>query len=377
LSRFLYFSDIINKKGKIVKLLKKEFLFFIFLGLLILFIFKNPNELQNINNYINYPTIQALTILLILTTALQISKVFDLLAIKFINIFHTEKSLALFFISITIILSMFLTNDITLFIIVPLTIAIFKNLKNDITKLIIFEAIASNVGSLLTPIGNPQNLYLFHIWNISFFHFIYLMLPLFIIQTILIFIFAYFIFSNTPLTITKLIIPKIDKFLFVSTSILFVLYIILLEFHLVKFLIPIIIVWYLFAKKEIFIKFDYFLILTFILMFIDFHIIADFDFIKNIITKIDLNFLNTLNISIFLSQIMSNVPATIFISQFSHNYQAITYGVNLAASGLIISSLANIIAIRLNNQKGYFMYHKYGIPYFIFSYITYLTIYKT
>jgi Na+/H+ antiporter NhaD/arsenite permease-like protein len=75
---------------------------------------------------------------------------------------------------------------------------------------------------------------------------------------------------------------------------------------------------------------------------------------------------------------MSNVPATIFISQFSDNYQAIAYGVNLAGSGLIISSLANIIAVRfLNNSKGYIIYHKYGIPYFIISYIfVYLLLIK-
>ena len=71
-----------------------------------------------------------------------------------------------FLILFSVLLSTFLTNDVTLFIVIPLTVGIQNLVKNDISKLIVFEAISVNVGSALTPIGNPQNLFLWYKWNI-------------------------------------------------------------------------------------------------------------------------------------------------------------------------------------------------------------------
>jgi Na+/H+ antiporter NhaD/arsenite permease-like protein len=103
-------------------------------------------------------------------------------------------------------------------------------------------------------------------------------------------------------------------------------------------------------------------------MFIDFHLLTKIEIIKTISNDL-ISQIGVFNFSILLSQIISNVPATIFLSKFSNDWYSISYGVNLAGNGFIISSLANFIALRLSNTKNlFFEFHKYS---FLFLAITY------
>ena len=112
-------------------------------------------------------------------------------------------------------------------------------------------------------------------------------------------------------------------------------------------------------------------------MFIDFGLLSKVGFVKEFINQIDMNFYNVLNFSIILSQIISNVPAAIFMSNFSHNYTAIAYGVDIGGNGLLIGSLANIIALRfLNSKKAYLDFHKYSIPFISISYLLIMIIFQ-
>jgi Na+/H+ antiporter NhaD/arsenite permease-like protein len=184
------------------------------------------------------------------------------------------------------------------------------------------------------------------------------------------YVFIFMVFPNTRLQTEQVKVkpPKIDRFLFISSLLLLAVFITALELHFVTYLIPALILWFFIVKKEVFFKFDWFLIITFMLMFIDFNILSKYPFLQNSINSFDLNFKNVMNLSILTSQIMSNVPAAIFMSKFSHNYLAIAYGVNIAGNGFIIASLANIIAIRIL-KKGFVEFHKYSIPYFLITYI--------
>jgi len=365
-----------------VNILKREILFFISLFLLLGLVIYKQDNLKNYISYIDFPTIRAMIGLLLITTALKESNIFDKMIETLLLKIDNERSLAIFLTFSSIFLSMFIANDITLFIIVPLTLNLKQYINNDISKLIIFEAIAVNVGSLLTPIGNPQNIFLFRNWGIDFFDFVSKLFPLFSIKIILLTIFIFLIFPNRLLKIEKKYSKtEIDKTLFWSSLILFILFIISIQLNFVRYLLIITISWYLFANRNIFKKFDYFLIFTFILMFIDFRLIANLQIIQNFIHSFNLNSNFTIfNISIILSQTISNVPATIFISEFSQNYQFIAYGTNLGGTGFLIGSMANIIALRFyKNSKIYIDFHKYSVPFFIFSYIffyIFLTILK-
>jgi len=218
-----------------MKLLKKEWLFFIFLALFFLLFFLTSSSIQDLTSSIDFATIRALVVLLLITTALRESKFFEFLAIKFINKFQNEKTLSISFIILSMFLSMFLTNDITLFIVVPLTLAFAKQLKSDLTKLIIFEAIAVNVGSALTPFGNPQNLFLFRQMDISHIEFVSKMALIVIPQMLLLIVFAFIAFKPKTLEIKLQKEIEINKFLLVSSLILFLIFIVSLEFSLVRY----------------------------------------------------------------------------------------------------------------------------------------------
>ena len=109
---------------------------------------------------IDWRTIITLSGLMMLTKGVELSGYFDVLGRKMVRRFATERRLSLFMVFSAAVLSTFLTNDVALFIIVPLTLTLRKLCEIPVSRLIIFEALAVNAGSLLTPIGNPQNILL-------------------------------------------------------------------------------------------------------------------------------------------------------------------------------------------------------------------------
>ena len=360
-----------------MSLIKKEGLFFIFILLFFILFYIQKPTITQINSYIDWKTIRALSTLLLIATAFKQSNFFDVFAANTVTYFKTERALALAFVFLSTFLSMFLTNDITLFMIVPLTLAFSGQIKNDLSKLVIFEAIAVNVGSELTPFGNPQNIFLFRRMDISVIDFIEKMSIVFIPKFILLIVFILIFFPKKNLQIQISKTQKKDKFLFVSSFVLFILFVFSMEYTMVRYALLVTVFYYLFTNyKQVFFKFDYFLILTFIIMFVDFSMLSRLDSVKNFMNSIQMDFYNVFNISIILSQIISNVPAAVFMSNFSNNYIAIAYGTDIGGNGLLIGSLANIIALRfLKSSKAYVDFHKYSVPFFILSYLIILIIF--
>jgi len=351
-----------------MKLLKKEWLFFTFLTLFFLLFLLTKPHLKNLFNSIDFATLRAIFVLLIITNALKLSNALEYAVVKNSESFKNERSLAYFLIFCAFFLSMFLTNDVTLFIIVPLTLAFYKKTGENPTKIVILEAIAVNAGSALTPFGNPQNLFLFRQMDISQLHFASLMAKIVIPQAFLLAVFVFILFRKKPIKIEICDSPKINKKLLLSTLGAFILFALALEFSYMRYLVVLLVLFYAFFEIKV-LKIDYFLILTFAFMFMDFYMLSQIPAVDSF-TKSLIHSLGSLNTSIILSQIMSNVPASIFISQFSHEYIQIAYGVNIAGNGVIIASLANIIALRLlNDTKAYLKFHLYSVSFFLLSYL--------
>jgi len=105
-----------------------------------------------------------------------------------------------------------------------------------------------------------------------------------------------------------------------------------------------------------------------VLIFIDFGVLSEIPFFRNTMIKINLNRESNLYfLSILTSQIMSNVPSTVFISRFSNNWRIICIGVNIGGNGLVIASLANIIALRISkDKKAWIRFHLFSIPYLVY-----------
>ncbi len=341
----------------------------LFLLLLVILSLLYPHNIINYPHFIDWRTIMALTGLLVITTGLKESGYFNFITKRMLKRFHDERTLSLFLVLFSALLSAFITNDITLFIVIPLTFSIQSVIKNDISKLIIFEAIAVNVGSALTPIGNPQNLYLWHRWNISFLYFIFKMSPLVIIQLVLLLIFIWIVFPREKIRNSNdKNVEKYKKPLLWSSIILMFVYIVSIELKLTYIVLIIIILFYFLTYRKILLKVDWLLILLFMIIFIDFHIVSNIPIISRIVRSVmESNSAGKVfSLSILTSQLISNVPASVFISKFTNNWFAISYGVNIGGNGLVIGSIANIIALRMSNSKNIWInFHKFSVPFLL------------
>ncbi len=359
------------KNKNFTERLEGNYLLIISLIIFVVFSIISPKKIPNYPLYIDWQTIITLTALAFVTTGLKKSGFFHNLSLMIVTRFKKEKILSLFMILISATMAMFLTNDIALFIIVPLTLNL-KEVSKDLEciKLIVFEAIAVNVGSTLTPIGNPQNIFLWHQWAISFAKFIYYMLPIELIMIIILIAFVLVVFSNNSVDIKSL--PSkitVNRKLLFTSIILLIGYLISTEFQLSFYALIGIFGIYCIIFTEVLKEIDWPLIILFVIMFIDLHLITDLSQVRTFFNSLDLKSWTNLFITgILTSQIISNVPAALLLSKFSHNWEIISYGVNVGGNGIIIGSLANIIALRLANKKGSMkIFHKYSILFLIIS----------
>jgi len=352
----------------VVKSIKQEPFFFAIFFMFIILTILYPDNIKNYPELIDWNTIFLITGLLIITNGMKESGYFYIISSRLLKRIRNERELAIFIIFLSSLLSTFLTNDVALLIVVPLTLAMQDIISGNIIRLLVFETIAANVGSTLTPIGNPQNIFIWQKWHLMFHQFVFMLFPLFILLFSILLIFAFFVFLNKRLQLNKKNEYKSNKLLFIS-SFLFLIYVIIsaeFGFLLISFLITI--VFYLLFYRHILKKLDWILPLIFILVFIDFNTLSNITLIHNAVKAVDLSAKNVFMLSAILSQLISNVPAAIFLSDFTSNWKAIAYGVNIGGNGIIIASLANIITIRIARKKKlWILFHKYSIPYFMIT----------
>jgi len=234
----------------------------------------------------------------------------------------------------TFFLSMVVTNDVALIIIVPLTLSLNINRKD---ILVILEVLAANSGSALTPIGNPQNLYIYWFYGIHPDAFIKTIAPfslvflgLFIICSILV---------KTRSDLQRYPVQKINKKVYLYGVLLIV--VLLTVFRVLPVLTGIIVILFalIFDRKAL--RIDYALLFSF-LFFFD---IADN--LKIIMASEISHSGHIFLLSALASQVMSNAPATLLFAKFTSNWQALLWGSNAGGFGSLFGSLANLIAYRL------------------------------
>ncbi|WP_423793206.1 SLC13 family permease [Methanocaldococcus indicus] len=313
------------------------FSIFIFIGILMLFFVVNISQIVYI---VEWKTILSLFYLMVVVEILKSSKFLDYISLI---ILRKTKRVFIAIIFLTLILSMFLTNDVVLFVIVPLTLIMFESIedKKDLEKLIIFEGISANIGSGFTPIGNPQNLFLYHFYHIGVLEFLKNMLPYEILGVfILLFFLEYKKYRyniNVNISFKKEWILYIFIFLLVIFSI----------FGVINYLyiLPIILALIIIKRPKI----DYLFLVTFIFLFIDIYGLKKLGIIE--LFDIKGNDITIMIYSSLLSQIISNVPATVLLSNIYNNWIPIAYGVNIGGNGTLIASFANLITLRLSNRN--------------------------
>ena len=296
--------------------------------------------------YFDFRTLTCLFCVLLVVCALRNVRFFFTLAKAIVRRFKNTRSATVALVYITFIGSMLIANDMALLTFLPLGYFVLHTTGKDkyMATVFILQNIAANLGGMLTPFGNPQNLYLYSKFEIPDLEFISIMLPPFVISITLITV-ACFIFVRPEEFEIKeraaaLPIPRVAIYLILfAFSILIVFRSIPYIWGLI--IIPIAI---LILDREAFLSVDYGLLLTFVFFFIFSGNMARIAPIREFFSY--LMEIDTLIFSALSCQVISNVPSAILLSNFTENYRELLLGVNIGGVGTLIASLASLITFR-------------------------------
>lgn len=297
---------------KFIDFFKNETVFCISLILAIVSCFFIPPNV-NYLNYINWDTIILLFVIMVIVEILKNLSIFEIFVRKLLSKISDTRQLVLVLVFICFLSSIFITNDVSLIIFVPFAILALK--KVDRLDLIILtvclQTIAANVGCMVLPIGAPHNIVMFTVSNIPFESFFFILLPYIVVSLIFLAIILFFI---PKMDIT---LPKMSEITIDTKN---------------------------FLKKVLF-GVDYFLLLTFIALFILIGNLENIQFFNLLFRQFIAG--NEVLWGVFVSQVISNVPAAILLSGFSTNYEAIIVGINIGGFGTLIASMANLISYKI------------------------------
>ena len=265
-----------------------------------------------------------------------------------------QVSLSLFLIFGVFFSSMFVTNDVSLIIFVPLTIMLFRDGGKEkyILPVISMENIAAVRGSLLTPFGSPQNLFLYGKAGISAGHFMLHMLPLCVLSAVLLVIFVLVLYRKNPkeeiaVSGSRMVWTKEGKARRIGYVCLFVLIlaVIVTRTTLWPLAVVLVLAAILVLDRKILLKVDYVLLFTFLCFFIFSSSVAANPGISAFLKRTVAG--NEYWWSIGISQIISNVPASIVLYPFTTNFAGLIYGADTAGLCSLIGSLASVINYRI------------------------------
>ena len=324
---------------------------------------------KNYISYIDFRVLALLFCLMAVVRGFSSIGVFTRLGTMLLTHVHSLRMLSALFIFLCFFFSMLITNDVALITFVPFTILVLSmaEQKKFLIPVIVLETIAANLGSMLTPLGNPQNLYLYTISGLSIGAFVRIMLPYSFVSAILLLIFILFLpkdtvstatatntanstntvtASNTSNVICEAVkARKNSRILFTAYLILFLLCL-LTVLHILPYQIMFLLVLtgFLLLDYRVLKDVDYFLLLTFLCFFIFIGNMKQISLVHELISKLLVH--HEVLMGIGASQIISNVPAAILLSGFTDDYSALLIGVNLGGLGTLIASLASLISFK-------------------------------
>ncbi len=295
--------------------------------------------------YFDLSTLCCLFGTLLVVEALSNVKFFEILARKIVVKFKNMRNITFALVFITYFGSMVMANDMALITFLPLGYFVLKSTgkKEKTAYIYILQNIAANLGGMLTPFGNPQNLYLYSYFNIPNAEFISIMFPPFIVALVLI-VFCCFLVKKEDATIKDDAEYKQDK---LKTAVYLLLFAVsvcsVLRFFPYYIGIGIATLGVLILDRKAFKTVNYPLLLTFCAFFVFSgnlsRIEAVHEFVGGVLNK------NVLLVSVLTPQIISNVPTATLLCRFTTNYKPLLVGVNLGGLGTPVASLASLITL--------------------------------
>ena len=298
-------------------------------------------------HYIDFRVLCLLLCLMAVVAGLRAIGLFHWLTYQLLHRIHSGRALSVTLVLLPFFCSMFITNDVALIIFIPFTLMLLEQLgcRKHIIPITVFQTIAANLGSMATPIGNPQNLYLYAFYSIGIGEFFAVTLPLTIVSGVAL------TFASIPLLPKVLPEQSLEKAGIQSTKGLMIyLSLFMLCLLTVLRLVPYqlttaITVGVLFvADRKMLKEIDYMLLLTFVCFFTISENLGRVDEIRMVLQQLLQS--STLLTAVCTSQVISNVPAAVVLSGFTDQWQQMLAGVNIGGLGTPVASLASLITIK-------------------------------
>ncbi len=327
--------------------------------------------------YFDYKTLTCLFCVLAVVCALKNINFFYMLARKVVQLFKTARMSILALVYITFIGSMLIANDMALLTFLPLGYFVLTTTGKEkyMAFTFIMQNIAANLGGMLTPFGNPQNLYLYTKFEIPNLEFMAIMAPPFILSVAIITLCCLIFVKSEPLSLSdeKIVLNPARTILYL---VLFALAIIIvfrgIPYWIGLIVIPAVLI---FADRKALKMVDYGLLFTFVFFFIFAGNMARIDVVRELFSHLLEK--STLLFSAISCQFISNVPSAILLSQFTENYADLLVGVNIGGVGTLIASLASLITFReyVKHNPGKTGYYIGMFSAFNFGFLIILTLF--
>ncbi len=360
-------TKVIPDKKKISGIIKENIVLIIAIIAAIFTSFIVPPDAKYLV-YFDLKTLSCLFCVLAVVCALRNIKFFYTLAREIVRRFKNARIAILALVYITFIGSMLIANDMALLTFLPLGFFILSTTKKEkyLAFTFIMQNIAANLGGMLTPFGNPQNLYLYSKFNIPDGEFVTIMFPPFILAIALITLCCLIFVKNEALEIeesdVKLPIGRVVIYLALFAVA------IMMVFRFMPYWVGLIIIplALIFLDKKALMQVDYGLLFTFVFFFIFAGNMGRIGVVRDFFSYL-LN-INTLVFSALSCQVISNVPSAILLSQFTDNYRELLLGVNIGGAGTLIASLASLITFKEYTKQDPDHVKQYVVKFSLFNF---------
>ena len=302
-------------------------------------------------SYIDFRTLALLYCLMTVVAGLRQAGLFAHLAHTLCEKVDNVRTIGLILVLLCFFSAMLITNDVALLTFVPFAVVVLgmADRRADLIHIVVLQTVAANLGSILTPVGNPQNLYLYSYYDLSFGDFIRATLPIWFLSLVLV-AGSCFLLSHAHLHIFLGEEPGMNMRVFwVYLGLFLVCLLVVLRVLTWPVMLVIVVAVLLIFDRKILLESDFMLLLTFVAFFVFSGNLARVPAVDRLLRSL-LSGKEYL-ISLLTSQVISNVPAALLLSGFTDQSNALLLGVNIGGLGTPIASLASLISMKLYSHS--------------------------
>ena len=358
--------------------LRRERLLLVFGGVALVLQLIDPQPWPRWRVWLALPTLLGLFALLLSIEGIRASGAVQRAAQALARRAHSQRTLALALVAGSALLSMVLTNDVSLFLLVPLTVALGRGSALPVRRVVILEAMGVNAGSALSPVGNPQNLLLWQHSGLSMAQFVWRMLPAALTMLALLALTVWLLVPARPLATGEAAPaqgpalrpaqgPALRPALGWTSALLLLGVLVLLQEHQSAAAAALVLLVFATAWREVLRRVDWGLLGTLAAMFAGLGHLAQWAPLQAWLLRLDWHSPPLIYAGgVLLSQVLSNVPATVLLWPQVGQAIPLAVAVDVGGFGLALGSLANLIALRLEGGRGNLgEFHRISVPFLL------------